>query len=247
YSYTYTNTMNKRRKHTFYYKGAIDAAGTIAGLATGADAKGGDTKNLFGVAFSQFVKMEHDFRHYLKLGENSQLASRVIAGIGVPYGNSTQLPFMRQFFVGGTNSIRAFRARALGPGTYKPDVDENAFLPDQSGDIKLELNTEYRAKLYSVIHGALFVDAGNIWLMNENEDKPGGKFSKDFLNELAVGAGAGLRFDLSFLVLRLDLAFPLRKPWLPDGDRWVLDQIEFGGKNWRKENLIFNLAIGYPF
>lgn len=247
YSYTYTNTMRKWRKHTFYYKGSLDLAGTIAGLATGANVKKGDTIKVFDVAFSQFIKTEQDFRHYLRLGANSQLASRIIAGVGMPYGNSGELPFIRQFFIGGTNSIRAFRARAIGPGTFKPEVDDNSFLPDQSGDIKLELNTEYRAKLFSVVHGALFVDAGNIWLWNEDEDKPGAQFSGDFLNELAVGTGFGLRFDLSFLVLRLDLAWPIRKPWLPEGERWVFDDIDFGSKYWRRENLVFNLAIGYPF
>ncbi len=247
YSYTFTNTMRKRQKHTFYYKGSLDAVGTIAGLATGADAKGGNEKQILGVPFSQFLKMEHDFRHYLRLGENSQLASRIIAGVGMPYGNSTQLPFMRQFFIGGVNSIRAFRARSIGPGTFRPNVDENNFLPDQSGDIKLEMNTEYRAKLFSVIHGALFVDAGNIWLWNDVAEREGGRFSGDFMKELAVGTGAGLRIDVTFLVLRLDLAFPLRKPWLPESDRWVMDQIDFGSKSWRKENLVFNIAIGYPF
>jgi outer membrane protein insertion porin family len=251
YSYTYTNTMQKRKKHTFYYKGSIDLAGTITGLATGANIKKGDTVNVLGVPFSQFVKTEQDFRHYLRLGEGSQLASRVIVGVGLPYGNSDQLPYIRQFFIGGTNSIRAFRARSIGPGSYnfrnEEGYSENSFLPDQSGDIKLEMNTEYRAKLYSVIHGALFVDAGNIWLWNNDPDRPGAQFSSKFLDELAVGTGAGLRFDLSFLVLRLDLAFPLRKPWLPEGERWVLDDIDFGSRSWRKENLVFNLAIGYPF
>jgi outer membrane protein insertion porin family len=247
YSYTYTNTMRKFRKHTFYYKGSIDLAGTIAGLATGADAKTKEPEEIMGVAFSQFAKTEHDFRHYMKMGEKSQLASRIIAGIGVPYGNSTELPFMRQFFIGGTNSIRAFRARSIGPGTYRPNVNTSSFLPDQSGDIKLEMNTEYRANLFSVVNGALFVDAGNIWLWNENPDRPGAQFTSKFYDELAVGAGAGLRIDITFLVLRLDLAFPLRKPWLPEGERWVLDDIDFGGKYWRKENLVFNLAIGYPF
>lgn len=247
YSYTFTNTMRKFKKHTFYYKGSLDAAGTIAGLATGADIKGGDTVRIFDVAFSQFVKMEHDFRHYLRLGRNSQLASRIIAGVGMPYGNSDQLPFIRQFFIGGTNSIRAFRARSIGPGTHRTDVDDNSFLPDESGDLKLELNTEYRAKLFSVVHGAVFVDAGNIWLWNENENKPGAKISKDFMKELAVGTGVGLRFDLSFLVLRTDLAFPIRKPWLPESERWVFDDINFGSSSWRRDNLVFNLAIGYPF
>lgn len=247
YTYTYTNTMQKFKKHTFYYKAGIDVAGTIAGIASGADAKAGDVKNILNVPFSQFVKIENDLRHYMRLGRNSQLASRIIAGVGVPYGNSTELPFIRQFFIGGVNSIRAFRARSIGPGTFRADVSENSFLPDQSGDIKLELNTEFRAKLYSIIHGAVFIDAGNIWLMNNKEDRPGGEFSKDFLKELAVGTGAGLRFDASFLILRLDLAFPLRKPYLPESERWVFDDINFGSSSWRKENLVFNIAIGYPF
>jgi outer membrane protein assembly factor BamA len=247
YTFTYTNTMLLTKKNTFYFKAGLDAAGTVAGLVTGANVKKGDTIKVFNVPFSQFGKIESEFRHYLKLTENTQLASRIIVGAGFPYGNSTELPFIRQFFIGGTNSIRAFRARSIGPGTYNPAVETNAFLPDQSGDLKLEVNTEYRAKLVSVVHGALFLDAGNIWLLNENPLKPGSKFSGKFLNELAVGTGAGLRFDLSFLVLRLDLAFPLRKPYLPEGQRWVFDQIDFGSRSWRKENLVFNLAIGYPF
>lgn len=247
YSYTFTNTMQRYRKNTFYYKGSMDAVGTLAGLFTGANIKEGDTVRILNVPFSQFLKTDHDFRHYYRLGRNSQIASRLMVGVGMPYGNSDQLPFMRQFFIGGTNSIRAFRARSIGPGTFKNDVDENTFLPDESGDIRLEINTEYRAKLFSVVHGALFVDAGNIWLWNESEDKPGGKFSKDFLKELAVGTGVGLRFDLSFLILRTDLAFPIRKPWLQENDRWVFDDINFGSSTWRRENLVFNLAIGYPF
>ena len=247
YSYTFTNTMRRSRKHTFYFKGTAEAAGNVAGLVTGANVKEGDTVKVFQVPFSQFLKGETDFRHYVKLTDNSQLASRIIVGAGFPYGNSSELPFIRQFFVGGTNSVRAFRARSIGPGTYNPDVAASSFLPDQSGDIKLELNTEYRAKLFSVVNGAVFVDAGNIWLMNKNPLKPGGEFTGKFLKELAVGTGVGLRFDLSFLILRTDLAFPIRKPYLPDGERWVLDQIDFGGKHWRSNNLVFNLAIGYPF
>lgn len=245
YSFTYTNTMRKRKPNTFYYKGSADVAGTIAGLVTGANVKQGDTVRVFDVAFSQYAKMEHDFRHYLRLGDNAQLASRVIVGVGVPYGNSSELPFIKQFFIGGTNSIRAFRARSIGPGVWKDTV--SSFLPDESADIKLEFNTELRAKLFSVVNGAVFVDAGNIWLMNKNPNKPGAEFTNKFMNQLAVGTGVGLRFDLSFLILRTDLAFPLRKPYLPDGQQWVFDEINFGSGSWRKDNLVFNLAIGYPF
>jgi len=247
YSYTYTNTMRKRKKNTLYYNGKIDLAGNVAGLLSGANVKKGDTTQVFGVPFSQFVKFENDFRHYLKLGDNSQLASRIIVGAGFAYGNSTEMPFIKQFFIGGTNSIRAFRARSIGPGTFHEDVDANSFLPDQSGDVKLEINTEYRTKLFSIVKGAAFVDAGNIWLLHKDENKPGAELTGKFMDQLAVGTGVGLRFDLSFLVLRTDLAFPLRKPYLPEGERWVIDQINFGNGPWRSENLVFNLAIGYPF
>lgn len=248
YSYTYTNTLQKRKKNNFYYKGTIDLAGNVAGLVSGANVQKGDTIKLFNVPFSQFVKIENDFRHYYKFSPDSQLASRIIVGAGFAYGNSREMPFIKQFFIGGTNSLRAFRARSIGPGSFDgASTNTTTFLPDQSGDLKLEFNTEYRAKIYGLVKGALFIDAGNIWLLNENPDKPGAKFSKKFLNEIAVGAGAGLRFDFSFLILRTDLAFPLRKPYLPDGDRWVVDQINFGSGAWRKENLVFNLAIGYPF
>jgi outer membrane protein assembly factor BamA len=120
-------------------------------------------------------------------------------------------------------------------------------LADQSGDIKLEFNTEFRFPIYRIVHGAFFADAGNIWLYNDDPNKKGAKFSKDFLHELAIGAGAGIRFDFTLLILRLDLAFPLRKPWLPAGNRWVVHDINFGSSEWRKNNLVFNLAIGYPF
>ena len=144
--------------------------------------------------------------------------------------------------------MRAFRSRSLGPGTYLAEKNADVgFIPDQSGDIKLEMNTELRFKIIKPVYGAAFVDAGNIWLYNENKYKPGAKFSKDFLNELAVGTGLGLRVDITILVLRLDVAFPLRKPWLPETERWVINDINFGNSTWRKDNLIFNLAIGYPF
>ncbi|WP_374175136.1 BamA/TamA family outer membrane protein [Flavobacterium tructae] len=247
YTYTYTNTMQKRRKNTFYFSGDLDLAGNVTGLVTGANVKDGNQKNIFDVPFSQYVKMRGDFRHYLKLGKESELASRIILGIGLPYGNSRALPTAKQFVVGGTNSIRAFRARSLGPGSYLNTQTTNNFLPDQSGDLKLEFSTEYRAKLFSIVRGAVFVDAGNVWLLNADPNKSGGEITKDFMKDIAVGAGAGLRFDLSFLVLRTDLAFPLRKPYLPQGQRWVIDDINFGSGPWRKENLILNIAIGYPF
>jgi outer membrane protein insertion porin family len=246
YSYTYSDMMQKNKKHTIYNKISADFSANITGFIAGSNIKKGDTTKVFGIPFSQFVKVENEFKHYLKLNEKSQLVSRFIAGVGFAYGNSDEMPFIKQFFNGGTNSLRAFRARSIGPGSFK-ETTTNVFLPDQSGDLKLEFSTEYRANIYRFINGALFVDAGNIWLLNDNINKPNSKFSKDFLNEIAVGTGIGLRFDFSFLVLRTDLAFPLRKPYLTDGNKWVIDKISLGNNTWRSENLVFNLAIGYPF
>lgn len=247
YSYTYTNTMLPKT-NTMYYKGTLDLAGNITGLVTGANAKKGKQKEIFGVPFSQYAKMENDFRFYHKFSEKTNFASRIIAGIAYPYGNSDEVPFSRQFFVGGSNSIRAFRARTLGPGSFDPRSLDSNFAFDQSGDIKLEMNAEYRANLYKFLNVAAFVDAGNVWLINDkNNQRPGGKFSKDFLSEIAVGAGVGLRLDFSILILRLDLAMPLRIPYYEKGDRWTFNKINFGDGSWRKDNLVLNIAIGYPF
>lgn len=246
YTFTFTNTMEDK-KNTFYLRNYVEAAGNFAGLVSRANIKTDNQRDFLGVAFSQYVKFESDFRDYFKLGNNTQLASRVMVGVGFPYGNSDQLPFIKQFFSGGTNSVRAFRARSIGPGSYDQQSNPSGFLPDQTGDIKLELNVELRTKLFSIVHGALFVDAGNIWLFNEDENLPGANFTKDFYSELAVGVGAGLRFDFTFLILRTDLAFPIRNPVLPEGERWTFNQIDFGSGSWRKQNLVFNLGIGYPF
>ena len=248
YSFTYNPQNGSALPKGIYFNGNLDLSGNIAGLITGADIKNGKTVSIFNANFSQYVRADIDLRYYAKTGKKSVWANRLLAGVGYPYGNSSALPFIKQFFVGGSNSIRAFRSYTLGPGTYLATKDTiTRFFPDQSGDIKLEMNTEYRAKLFSIINGAIFIDAGNVWLYNKDPLRPGAEFTKDFLNQLAVGAGAGLRADVTFLVLRLDLAFPLRKPYLPGGQRWVIKQVDFGSGHWRSDNLLLNIAIGYPF
>jgi outer membrane protein insertion porin family len=246
YQYTWTNVLNYKPVNGFYLNTGIDLSGNIAGLITGANIKKGDTVNFLGTPFSQYTRLHGDFRFYRKIGSNTVWANRIYAGVGLPYGNSYQLPYVKQFFSGGNNSIRAFRSRSVGPGTYEPP-NNDGLLAEQPGDIKLELNTELRVPLISIVQGAVFVDAGNVWLYSDDQNKPGALWSGKFYKELAAGAGVGIRFDLSFLVLRLDLAFPIRKPWLPDGQRWVINQVDFASSQWRKENLVFNLAIGYPF
>lgn len=258
YNYNFSSQAKPNNKrHNFYFNGNVDVSGNLLGLITGANLSAGKEKKIFNTAFSQYVRGEVDFRHYMTLGKKkrqpiNQLVSRIILGAGYGYGNSSSMPFIKQFFIGGTNSIRAYRARSLGPGTYYAGnaatvTGVNTYLPDQPGDIKIELNTELRMKLFSIVRGALFVDAGNIFTMRNDPARPGSKFSKDFIKQLAVGAGAGLRFDISFLVLRVDAAIPIRKPYLPGGPKWVFDQINFGSSTWVKENLVLNLAIGYPF
>ncbi|MGZ3831985.1 MAG: translocation and assembly module lipoprotein TamL [Mucilaginibacter sp.] len=238
YAYTYTNTMQNYKTNTFYYNGKVSLSGNIYGILTRADTLAGKVSKLFGVPFNQYVKIENEFHFYHKIGPNSTIASRLIVGLGLPYGNSTQLPYSQQFFIGGTNSLRGFRARSIGPGSFVPGHDVTSgtgFLPDESGDIKIEANVEYRPKLFGIVYGALFIDAGNIWDLRPHNGLPGAAFGKNFMSQIAADTGFGLRFDISVLVLRTDLGFPIRQP--------------FGGQpiNFDFRDKVFNLAIGYPF
>lgn len=250
YNYNYNSLIvANNRPNNYYFNWNIDLSGNIMGAVTGADIKNGIQKNFLGIPFSQYVKTELEFRYYLKLSKRNTLASRILGGIGYAYGNSTNLPFVKAFFGGGTNDIRAFRARSLGPGSYYAGnaATSTVSLPDQPGDLKLELNSEFRFKLFSVLYGALFVDAGNIWTIRNDTSRPGSQFTSSFLKQFAVGIGTGLRVDVSYFVVRLDFSIPVRKPFLPEGNRWVFDKIAFGDDEWVKQNLIFNIAIGYPF
>jgi len=244
YNFTYTNQMDQSRRNNMYFNGSIETGGNVWGLFTPKNGNG--QRSLFDVPLNQFVRLEADFRDYFKINRGVTWANRLNAGYGYAYGSSTSLPFVRQFFAGGSNDIRAFKARSLGPGTFK--VADTVRFADQGGDVKIMLNTELRFKLVSVLYGALFADAGNVWLRKEDPARPGSEFkAKNILSELAVGTGAGLRVDASIFVIRLDVAFPVRKPYLPEGQRWVFDQVSFGSSAWRRENLIYNIGIGYPF
>ncbi|MDX2431967.1 MAG: BamA/TamA family outer membrane protein, partial [Bacteroides sp.] len=193
---------------------------------------------VFNTTYSQFAKVTSEFKYY-RHGMNKTLVARVFVGVGLPYGNSSVLPYVEQYFAGGAYSIRGFTARYVGPGAYREDTDGYI---DQSGDMKLEANLEYRFGMTKIMKGALFIDAGNIWLINEDENRPGSKFHiNTFYNQLAVGAGFGLRFDFSFFVLRTDLGFPIRNPYATEGKNWQL------GTGQALKGTQFYLAIGYPF
>jgi outer membrane protein assembly factor BamA len=244
YNFTYSNQMQEQRRHNLYFFGGLETSGNVWGLFVNKGSTG--DRRLFNTSLTQFVRVETDLRSYYKLNPRVIWANRLNLGYGYAYGGSTSLPFVRQFFAGGSNDIRAFRARSLGPGTYQ--VPTTSVFADQSGDIKMMLNSELRFKLVSILYGAAFVDAGNIWLRKEDPTRPGSGFKLgNAFDELAVGTGVGLRVDATIFVIRLDGAFPIRKPYLPEGQRWVLNQIDFGSSVWRKDNLILNIGIGYPF
>ncbi|MEN7546637.1 BamA/TamA family outer membrane protein [Rapidithrix thailandica] len=252
--FTYNTPFTPKDLTYFYWNVDIEMAGNLMYLGDkifgGRTASEGGPRNALGVPYVQYAKVSNEFRFYKRLSKNSLWVNRLFVGVGYPYGNSELIPYAKQYFVGGANSIRAFVARQVGPGSFlAQNLQENQVFLDQTGDIRLELNTEWRFPVFSYLKGALFVDAGNVWLVRKDELRKGeGVFSMDrFYKELAVGAGFGLRLDVEFFVLRLDWAFPLMIPYLPEGERWVGGEVNPLKKEWRQKNLLFNLAIGYPF
>ena len=255
YTFSYNSSVQSNRPTTYRLTTNAEIAGNLANLLT-SNRNDFDEKTIFNVPFAQYVRLDADGRLYRRLAPGITWANRLFMGAGAPYGNSrgAQLPLIRQYFVGGSNSIRAFRPRAIGPGLVTRDTLQNAIITqDGGGDIKLEANTELRVKFGQYLEGAVFVDAGNVWTYypsfaySLNGSDP--VFTKDFYKQIAVGGGIGVRLDLSYFLVRLDLAMPLRKPYQKVGtsSNWVVDQIDFGSSTWRKQNLIINFGIGYPF
>ncbi|TFH26883.1 MAG: hypothetical protein E4H10_05680 [Bacteroidia bacterium] len=238
YDFSYDNTL-KTRPFNFIFQGGISTSGNAIDLFNSIGKNPEDRPYTFiNTVYSQHVKLTTDFRFYLN-GINKTMVFRLFAGVGIPYLNSTVLPYVEQFFSGGAYSVRGFTSRSIGPGSF---YDSESTYIDQSGDVKLEGNLEYRFGISKVLKGAVFLDAGNIWLMNEDEKRPGSKFELDyFYKQLAIGTGVGLRFDFNFFVLRTDLGFPIRSPYLTDGENWLIGT----GKVF--SNSMFYLAIGYPF
>ncbi len=251
YRYTYNNQLFRRKPLNTFLQVDAEFAGNLLNMAerfAGAKARGETNATLLGIPYSQFARSTADLRLYFNGKQYNKLVNRWLVGIGIPYGNSNALPYRKQFYIGGPNSIRSFRYRTVGPGVYYPDSANNGSFIDQTGEIKLEGNLEYRFTIYKLVKGALFFDAGNVWLIKIDKLKPGGQFQwSRFINDLALGTGFGLRFDASFFVLRLDLGIPVRKPWLTGSDQWSLRRIDFSSPTWRRDNLVLNVAIGYPF
>lgn len=240
YTYTWNKPLGRRKKDNMVWSTTATAAGNIFyGMwsAFGWDKPG----EVFGNVFSQFVKLTSEVKYFMKTGRNSTLAMRFYAGAAKPYGNLDVLPYTEQFYIGGANSIRAFTIRSIGPGRYTPDEDDENGYFDQMGDMKLEANLEYRFGIFGGLKGAIFLDAGNIWLLHDDPTREGGKIQgRDFFKSIAAGTGAGLRYDLSFLVIRTDLGIGLHLPY-DTGKSGYYNIPTF------KDGLGFHIAIGYPF
>ncbi len=260
YSFIYNNQSIKNSKDYWFLRFNAEVAGNaLASIYSIAGAKKhvpvsvdtsyaiGDTSRAYyflGQPFAQYVKADIDVRYNYKLNDVSSIVYRGFLGIGIPYGNSKAVPFERQYFAGGANDIRAWQARTLGPGSY---ADTSKFL-NETGDIKLEANAEYRFKLFWILEGAVFVDAGNIWSFKKDPARPDAQFDlRNFYKQVAIGTGTGFRFDFKFVIARVDVGMKLRNPLLHDsrnseGSHWI-----FLNGPYRRKDFAIVLGIGYPF
>jgi outer membrane protein assembly factor BamA len=197
--------------------------------------------NIFGQPFAQFIRTDVDLRYHRIINDVSSIVYRGFFGIGIPYKNSVAMPFEKQYFEGGANGIRGWQVRTLGPGSYIPP---STTYTNQTADIKLEANVEYRFKLFWILEGAVFVDAGNIWAIKDDKDRPGAQFKLNkFYKDMALGSGFGLRYDLKFVLLRTDLGLKLRDPSYQDSSSWLWNR----PKSLTTKNLALVISIGYPF
>jgi len=237
--WNYNSFGLNKRKSFIYVRAALESAGLVSSIFFSQAA----FHRTFNLNYSQYVKPEMDFSYHHILNPVNMIVYHIAAGVGFPWGASTALPFEKSFFSGGTNSVRAWQARTLGPGSYK-----NKIFIEESGDMKFETNIEYRSKLFRVMSGtmlesAIFLDAGNVWTRNEDISRPGSKFeASNFVSELGAGAGMGLRFNFGFFILRVDAAVKIHDPSLDIKNRWVYPQQKFV-----ISDVLPSLAIGYPF
>ncbi len=244
YSLIFNNQDIRRARDFIYFRFNVETAGNIlGGISRLADLPKRDGYHrLFGTQFAQYVRADIDFRYYQNFYDDNSLVYRLFAGAGLPYGNSTALPFEKKFFSGGANSIRAWRVRSLGPGSFHEPSDRS--FPNRTADIKLEANIEYRFNMFWLLKGAFFLDAGNIWAIDHNDKRDGARFALDrFHDEIAVGTGVGFRFDFSFFIFRVDMGLKLRDPAEIQGQRWIPLNRRFNYNN----DVHFNIGIGYPF
>ena len=243
YTYTYDNASLRSVRNPIWWQTTVASAGnlTSAIYRMFGEPFSKRDKTLLGVPFAQFLKLNTEFRYHFRIDRNQMIASRIAAGAIWSYGNAITAPYTEQFYIGGANSVRAFTARNIGPGGYPPDEDNKYSFINHVGDIRFEANVEYRFRIISDLHGALFLDAGNVWLMRKDDSRPGGELTlKDFANQIALGTGVGLRYDLDFLVFRVDCGVGLHNPY-DTGKSGYYNIPKF------RDSLAVHFAIGYPF
>lgn len=236
YAFTYNGMVDAHRKNQFYFNTNFDIAGNSISLLGKENEDG--KKSFLGMEYAQYAKVDMDFRYHFKVGKDQIIATRLFGGYGMPYGNSDVMPYVKQYYSGGPYSVRSFRIRSLGPGTYNGENDQESDYFDRTGNIRLEANIEYRFPIISFLKGAVFVDAGNIWNSDGNEVYDyKDKFTSSFISELGMGAGIGLRVDVQGFVIRFDFAAPFHDPAMEKGERF----------DFKADQPIFNFGIGYPF
>ena len=241
YSYTY-NTQSLRKTGSFIYlRTDLETSGNLLSLFNNTKliTTNENHHELLGIRYAQYVRSSADFRQHIDLGQQNWLVFRQFVGIGLPYGNSKDLPFERSFYGGGANGLRGWLYRTVGPGGYHSEND----IEEKTGDIQMELNAEYRFPIYNIFNGAFFIDAGNIWTYHLNESMPDAEFKfNSFYKQLAVDAGFGLRIDVSFLILRFDLAYAMRDPYQNEtGSYWRFSD------GLSLDDFRYQVGIGYPF
>ena len=242
YGYSYDNTETQHRNKS-KLDVSVTSAGNITSLFYAVSGKPFNKKNktLFGNPYAQFIKATAELRQLWKIDNNQYIATRIMAGAIHSYGNSVTAPYSEQFYIGGSNSLRGFSVRSVGPGSYHPDNTSGYTYLDETGTMKFEANAEYRFRIVSDLHGALFVDAGNIWLLKEDKERPGGEFKfSTFGKQIALNTGFGVRYDLAILVVRLDFGLGLHAPY--DTGR-----SGYFNLNPLKDGFAWHFAIGYPF
>lgn len=252
YSWMYnTQNVNKRDDYE-YFRINVESAGSLLSLYSRLINKDKVVETdtitnirssyyeILNTRFAQYVKGDFEYRYGHMIDKSSSVVGRAFFGIGIPFGNFNVLPFEKKYFTGGANGIRAWQVRSLGPGSYKAPVD---IYPNQSSDIKLEANLEYRFKMFWRMEGAFFLDAGNIWAINYKDNREGSVFKvNEFYKQIAVGSGFGVRFDFTYFLFRLDLGMKMRDPSLAEGKRFIPGNYQVSSDQF---NLSF--AIGYPF
>ena len=251
YSFYNTNKRNGPALTTFHatpqrnvytIRAAVETAGNLlyAISSISGQHRSDGAYKILGIQYAQYVKAEADYTYTRNLNSRNTLAFHVGLGIGVPYGNSSMIPFEKRFYAGGANGVRGWGVRTLGPGSYDARNSVTDFI-NQCGDIRFDLAMEYRAKLFWVIEGALFIDAGNIWTIHNYENQPGGMFKfNSFYKEIALAYGAGIRLDFTYFLLRFDLGMKAYNP-ARDQERWPLIHPKWG------RDATFHFSVGYPF